>query len=71
MELNIKVGSITNAQRGQKLLRERGYKPIIKRVEKPSKADGCGYIISVHSSGNEPVEILKKNRIEVRSVDVK
>lgn len=69
MILTIKVGSITNAQRGAALLRSSGYKPQIKRLENPSDNDGCGYVIKVDSKGNEPVNILRKNGIKVRGVD--
>lgn len=71
MNLYIKVGSITNAQRGQKLLRKHGYKPQIKRTENPSQTDGCGYVIRVAANGDEPIEILEKNGIEVRGAQRK
>lgn len=69
MKLTIKVGSVTNAQRGVGLLRSAGYKPQIKRIENPGANDGCGYAIVVNSQGNEPVNILKKNRINVKGVE--
>lgn len=71
MDLYIKVGSITNAQRGQKLLRKYGYKPQIKKIENPSQTDGCGYLIRVAADSDEPVELLKKNRIEVKGAERK
>lgn len=70
MILYIKVGSITNAQRGQKLLRSNGYKPQIKKIENPSKTDGCGYALEVESADKAPVNLLEKNRIKVRGVEV-
>ena len=45
MTLYIKVGSITNAQRSQRSLRQKGYKSIIKKLENPSPQDGCGYMV--------------------------
>lgn len=69
MNLYIKVGSITNAQRGQRLLRSNGYKPIIRKIENPSKSDGCGYALEVNADDETPVEILKKNRINIRGVE--
>lgn len=69
MSLYIKVGSITNAQRGIRLLGAKGYKAQIKRLEKPTKADGCGYVIVLNAKGNEPVSILEKGGIEVRGVE--
>lgn len=70
MSLYIKVGSITNAQRGQRVLRSKGYKAEIKKIENPSQTDGCGYALEVMSSDEAPVEILKKSRIQIRGVEV-
>lgn len=70
MTLYIKVGSITNAQRGQRLLRSKGYKAQIKKIENPSKTDGCGYALEVASADKTPVDLLEKNRITVRGVDL-
>lgn len=69
MILTIKVGSITNAQRGVGVLRSAGYRPRVKRIENPGKNDGCGYAIEVSAQGDEPVNILKKNRINVKGVE--
>ena len=49
MTLYIKVGSITNAQRSQRSLRQKGYKSIIKKLENPSPQDGCGYMVVVNT----------------------
>lgn len=67
MSLYIKVGSITNAQRSQRALRQSGYKSIIKKIENPSKEDGCGYIVVVNAYTEEPIFILQKRayRLEV------
>lgn len=71
MILYIKVGSITNAQRSVSLLRSKGYKALIKRIENPAKEDGCGYAVEVHSENKEPINILKKNGINIRGVEYK
>lgn len=71
MSLYIKVGSITNAQRSAGLLRSSGYRPKIVRIEKPEQEDGCGYAVEVNANGNEPVNILKKNGINIRGVEEK
>ncbi|MGN0521618.1 MAG: putative Se/S carrier-like protein [Eubacterium sp.] len=65
MILYIKVGSITNAQRSQKILRAKGYKVQLKKIENPGPNDGCGYALEVISNSNEPVKILEKNGITV------
>ena len=71
MTLYIKVGSITNAQRSQRVLRQKGYKSIIKKLENPSPEDGCGYVVSVQTYTEEPIQILLKEGIQVRGVDRK
>ena len=67
MSLYIKVGSITNAQRSQRALRQSGYKSIIKKIENPSKEDGCGYIVvSTHTRKNLFLSCKKREyRLEV------
>lgn len=69
INLYIKVGSITNAQRGQRLLRAKGYKAQIKRVEKPTDDEGCGYLLAVKAENKMPVDILSSNGIEIRGVE--
>lgn len=69
MILYMKVGSVTNAQRGAAALKRQGYKPVIKRLENPTKTDGCGYVIVVKAQDDEPVNIVEKSGVRVRSVD--
>lgn len=71
MILYIKVGSITNAQRGQRLLRSQGYKTQIKKVENPSPSDGCGYALHVTAENKEPLKILRENSINVSEAEWK
>lgn len=68
MTLYIKVGSITNAQRSQRSLRQNGYKSIIKKLENPSQ-DGCGYMVVVNTYTEEPISILIKEGIQIRGVE--
>ena len=70
MELFIKVGSVTNAQRGQRILRNYGDRANIKRVSNPLKDEGCGYALQVTANDNTPVSILQNNAVSVRGVDV-
>lgn len=68
----IKVGSVTNAQRGLKILRSRGYRPALSRLENPQPSDGCGYVIKVMaSSESEVVSILRNAGVTVLGVEVK
>ncbi len=69
MTLYIKVGSITNAQRSQRALKQQGYKSIIKKLENPSPQDGCGYVVAVNTYTEEPLQILIKEGIQIRGVD--
>lgn len=69
MTLYIKVGSITNAQRAQRALRMHGYKSQIKKIENPSREEGCGYVVGVATYSDEPVDILIKEGIQIRGVD--
>ena len=69
MTLYIKVGSITNAQRSQRSLRQNGYKSIIKKLENPSPQDGCGYMVVVNTYTEEPISILIKEGIQIRGVE--
>ena len=67
----IKVGSITNAQRSRKILAERGYKAQIKRADNLNADDGCGWVVAVRSSSDEPVKILKNAGINVKGAESK
>ncbi len=71
MLLAIKVGSVTNAQRGAKILRSKGYKPSISRAQNPQPSDGCGYIIKVNTDRRDDViKLLNDNGISVTGVEV-
>lgn len=71
MSLYIKVGSITLAQRGASILRKKGYKPLIKRIMRPSETKGCGYTIVVDAEDEEPVRILEENNIRVKGTETR
>ncbi len=67
MYIRIKVGSVTAAQRGQDVLRKKGIKSTVSRLENPKKGDGCGYVIVTNSE--KAVEILTENKIRVIGVE--
>lgn len=72
MNFVIKVGSVTNAQRGMKILRAKGYRPMLSRMENPQPSDGCGYVIRVSAmSESEVVSVLRKAGVTVLGVEVK
>lgn len=69
MTFYIKVGSITNAQRSQRVLKQQGYKSLIKKLENPSPQDGCGYVVVVNTYTEQPLQILINEGIQIRGVD--
>ncbi len=69
MTLYIKVGSVTNAQRGQRALRSKGYKAQVSRVDSIGAKDGCGWALSVKSDDSEPIRILENEGIKIRGVE--
>ncbi len=69
MYYTIKVGSITNAQRGVRLLKNKGYRPTMSRLENPSKSDGCGYVIKVYSDSEKVINILRAGSVMILGVD--
>ncbi|MCM1285286.1 MAG: DUF3343 domain-containing protein [Acetobacter sp.] len=69
MNILIKVGSITNAQRSVKILSSKGYKAGIQRLQNPKASDGCGYGVKVRADSDEPIRILEKAGINVRGVE--
>ncbi len=64
MILYIKAGSVTNAQRAQRILRAKGYKLKIKKIENPSHSDGCGYALEVMTDSDKPLDILRENAVK-------
>ena len=67
----IKVGSVTNAQRGLRILHSLGYKATMSRLQNPVPGEGCGYVINVRADDDEPVYALKSNGIDIIGVETK
>lgn len=65
MNLYIKVGSITNAQRAKSVLNKNSIKAYIQRLDNPAPGDGCGYVIRADNSGKNAEEILRRNGIRI------
>lgn len=66
MQQEIKVGSVTNAQRGAKILRSNGISTTVSRLEHPGAADGCGFVLKVDASEYErSIELLRRYKIRV------
>lgn len=69
MTYDIKVGSITNAQRVKKALREKGYKSSFHRLENPQPGDGCGYAVIVNGNKDEILQIINTIRVKILGVN--
>lgn len=68
MHFDIKVGSVTNAQRATRLLRSKGIKANFHRMDNPLPQDGCGYAVSV-SDKSVALQILQNANIKVLGVE--
>lgn len=70
MICEIKVGSVTNAQRGAKVLRRYGIKSNISRIENPAPGDGCGFVIKVDVNDcHAAKDLLYKSGIRIFGVN--
>lgn len=70
MYYDIKVGAITNAQRGARLLRYNGFKTTITRIDNPKPGDGCGFVLRVYANDIEgALTILKNNGVRIMGVE--
>lgn len=66
----IKVGSVTNAQRGVRALKSKGYKASLGRIKNPHPNDGCGYVIKTFSDSEQAVvRILENAGVSVLGVE--
>lgn len=70
MHYDIKVGAITNAQRGSRVLKYKGYKPVVTRISNPKPGDGCGFVLRIEEKDvAAALEILKHNGIRIMGVE--
>ena len=59
--------SVTFAQRAEKLLNQRGYRPNLLRTPRWMEEQGCGYCLAVKCRElNTAIELLKKNGVPFR-----
>ncbi|MCC8022662.1 MAG: hypothetical protein LIO46_02600 [Clostridiales bacterium] len=63
-----KVSSVTNAQRGQKLLNQRGIYSKIERNRSPVPGEGCGYSIVANGSRELAERILRDGQVRIVEV---
>lgn len=70
MKIQIKVGSVTNAQRGAKLLRLYSIKTTVARLEHPDSYDGCGFVLNIDENEyKKAVSLLNQNGIRILGTD--
>ena len=69
-EITIKVGSVTAAQRGKRILSHYGYHCKIERSKNFRKGDGCGYVLSFSGDREEAVNLLKKGGVKIISSEI-
>lgn len=64
-----RVSSITNVQRGQKVLSANGISSRIERISDPKPGDGCGYAIIVNNREDEAESLFRENGIRIVGID--
>ena len=63
--------SVTFAQRAEKLLNQRGYRPNLMRTPRWMEEQGCGYALKLWTNQIEAVvTLLRENKIQLRKVYV-
>ena len=63
--------SVTFAQRAEKLLNQRGYRPNLLRTPRWMEEQGCGYALKLLTNQIEgPVNLLRENQIQLKKVYV-
>lgn len=63
---NLKIKTVTQAERGRELLLARGYKAYIRRSAVTSDTEGCGYSINVNCKYEVAADILNRAGIHVQ-----
>ena len=63
--------SVTFAQRAEKLLNQRGYRPNLMRTPRWMEEQGCGYALKLWTNQMDAaVNLLRENKIPLRKVYV-
>ena len=69
MIYEIKVGSVTNAQMGAKLLKNAGYRVFVHKKLSTSPADGCGYLLRLEDGDGEALALLRQHGERITGVE--
>lgn len=64
-KIQVKVSSITNAERGRKILEDNGIKAVIKRSSEIAADEGCGYSIFFNSEKEKGIALLRKAGVRI------
>lgn len=70
-EIQVKVGSVTNAQKAKRLLKQNGYYCYIRRSADIKKGEGCGYSVIFRGDSEKGLNILENSGIRIISVKQK
>ena len=61
--------SVTFAQRAEKLLNQRGYRPNLLRTPRWMEEQGCGYALKLWTNDIRfPVKLLRDSKIQLRKI---
>ena len=61
----IRVGSITNAMYGKRLLEQQGITAYIHKDSVPREGDGCGYSLLVTKDSDRAEQILRNRGVRI------
>ena len=63
--------SVTFAQRAEKLLNQRSYRPNLLRTPRWMEEQGCGYCLKLYAPDiGEVVQMLRRSKVPMRKVYV-
>ena len=67
-DITVKVGSVTNAQKGKRILVKNGFHAKVKRAAILRKGDGCGYTIVFRGDKEKALHLLEQAGSRIISV---
>lgn len=68
--VSINVGTVTAAQRGQSVLKEKRIFSKIQKAQKSTTVGGCGWTLKVaRSDESKALRLLEANGISIRAVE--
>lgn len=71
IKLIIKLSSVTYAFKARELLNRKNIKSTVMKNPKPSKGEGCGYILIVENAKEDVIGYLKENKIAYKEAVLK